>query len=45
MCLYFRHKGINVEYENSFVPIKINKIILDEVTAPKMDGTRGSALY
>lgn len=40
-----KHKGINVESENSFVPIKINRIILDKVTTPKMDGTRGSALY
>ncbi|WP_283695822.1 toll/interleukin-1 receptor domain-containing protein [Clostridium perfringens] len=40
-----KHKGINIETEESFTPIKINKIIIDEVTSPRMDGTRGSALY
>lgn len=31
--------------EDKEVPIKILGIITDEVTVPKMDGTRGSALY
>ena len=28
-----------------FVPIKIQGVIVDEVSEPKDDGTRGSALY
>lgn len=31
--------------ENKEAPIKILGIITDEITVPKMDGTRGSALY
>lgn len=31
--------------KNSFIPIKINKILIDEVTTPTMDGSRGCALY
>lgn len=30
---------------NEFDPIKIEGIIVDEITTPKKDGTRGSALY
>lgn len=31
--------------QSSFTPIKIIKVLIDEVTIPKMDGSRGSALY
>lgn len=32
-------------YESKEAPIKILGIITDEITVPKMDGTRGSVLY
>jgi hypothetical protein len=31
--------------KNSFIPIKINKILINEVTTPRMDGSKGCALY
>lgn len=39
-------KNSNIIKDNLvFEPIKIKGVIIDEVTSPKRDGTRGSALY
>ena len=43
-----RKLGIDIEdviLENEYKPIKIKGIITEEVTMPKNDGTKGSALY